>query len=567
MDVHPFTVIEGLESAGNKLRVALDEYFSACSGADGLLPDALRDLPRGYLHDIDTEITHFPSYEPKLRQAEATVRRIRNRLPQVTPISLLPPEILVHIFHLVANPCDIRVIDAEDSGSDTSTSSNTSEDWNADAGGDLERRRHRTLQLDNFPTHLDSLTHVCSYWRRVAINSPSLWTHVDFIPHKSLHRELLARAETHIARAGQLPIELHVMDSNPLAYSAATLRRFLSSIRHRVRSLNVAVTHNWRQFHGAVLNELFLNHASKPTALTKLTTSFPMADDETDEFVDWFDDTNDGFGHLTVLHLHGLFPLWRSVAYHNLVDLRLSSPSDERWARISELALQAILEASPGLRVLHFALQITDRQRDDKSIIPVHLNHLEVLSISTYRGREEILLRPGHVLRLIAPGSKPLRLSICHSLEEDDLNGPGFSYSELVKFFRRSNIAKFCTKYAYPQLDRLLCHASNLEDLALDSCMFGWQGTKSLHRSSPATSRLNSLILHNCSPSLDQLEVLLEQHPAKQVFLCRCHWGDIEDPFLVQSPFERVLELFGRYPDTKLITQPSNPTVSWDLVD
>ncbi|KAG8682536.1 hypothetical protein FRC11_014738, partial [Ceratobasidium sp. 423] len=159
MDAPPFSVIEGLETAGKRLRTALEEYIGVCSRADDLLSDALQDVPQGCLHHIDTEITHFPSYEPKLRQAEATVRRIRNRLPRVTPISSLPPEILAHIFRLVANPCDVRVIDAEHPESDTSTSSDSSEDWNAGAGGDLERRRHRTLQLDNFPTHLDSLTH------------------------------------------------------------------------------------------------------------------------------------------------------------------------------------------------------------------------------------------------------------------------------------------------------------------------------------------------------------------------------------------------------------------------
>ncbi|KAJ1300317.1 hypothetical protein OPQ81_005138 [Rhizoctonia solani] len=561
--------MEELKNAGKRLRATLDHYFSVCSRMDDLSSreGVLRSVPQRLLHDINTEIAHFASYQPKIQQVETTVRRVRNRLFRITPMAALHPEILAHIFDLVAKPCDLRVIAAEDFDPESPTCSDQSEDRNADPRSGLERRRYRTWQLDNFPTHLDHISRVCSYWRRVAINSPSLWTHIDLIPHKSLHRELLARAEMYIARAHQLPIELHAVDSNPLAYNRAILSQFLSLIRDRVKSLDIHVTHSWRQFHFLVLNGIFSDRTPYPTVLTQLTTSFPMADDDTDEFIDWFIDNNDGFRYLTVMHLHGLLPLWGSAAYHNLVDLRLTSPTDERWTHIPEENIRNILEASPGLHILYFSLQITGQPRDDESAIPVSLNNLEVLNISTYRCNEDPVLRPGDILRLLAPGFKPLRLSIWHSPKDGDFDDHGFSLEELIGFFKRSNVTKFSAKYACPQLDKLLCYAPNLEDLAFESCMFGWQGTNLFRRGSPVKSSLNSLVLYHCSPSLDQIELLLQEHPAEQLLLCRCDWDYIEDSSGVRSPVRQVSELLERYPTSKLIIQPSNPTVHWDMID
>ncbi|KDN38551.1 hypothetical protein RSAG8_09440, partial [Rhizoctonia solani AG-8 WAC10335] len=331
MDAHPLAVMDELERAGKQFRAALDQYLSVCSRMGDLLSSVLRNVPQTYLHHINTEIAHFPSYEPKIKQAEATVCGARNRLTQLTPGSSLPPEILGRIFHLVAKPCDIIVHKDEEYDSQTS-GSGSSEVVNADIGRDSERRRNK--QLENFPTHLDNLSRVCSYWRQIAINTPSLWTHVDVLPHKSLHEAFLARAEVYITRADPLPIELHVSDPYPLAYNELSLSRFLSLIHGRINSLNIVVNFRLRQFHISILDELFVNRTSASTSLTKLTTSFPSADGDADQLIDWFEDDHDGFFHLTILHLHGMFPVWESMAYHNLVDLRLTSPSDERWTII-----------------------------------------------------------------------------------------------------------------------------------------------------------------------------------------------------------------------------------------
>ncbi|CAE6469775.1 hypothetical protein ACGC1H_000281 [Rhizoctonia solani] len=562
MDAQPLAVMEELENAGKHFRAALDQYLSVCSRMGDLSSSVLRNIPQKYMHHINAEIAHFSCYESKVKQAEAAVNQTRNRLSQLAPISSLPPEILGRIFQLVAKPCDLTVINSEEPDSETS-SSGESEDWNADTDRPSKRRHKPALQLENFPTHLDCLSRVCSYWRQLAINTHSLWTHVDLLPHKLLHKEFFSRADTYVARAGPLPIELHVADINPLAYNEAYLRQFLRLIHNRIDTLNIAVTYEWRQFHTLILDHFFSDHTSASTGLTKLTTSCSL---EVDEFINWFEEPHNGFVHLTILHLHGMFPVWGSTAYHNLVDLRFTPASDTRWTRISEPEFRRILEASPRLRILHFALHIVDRQPDDESVPPVQLHDLEAVSISTYRGSEHVILQPGYVLRMLAPGSKPLRLSICHRHHGDNFNDPVPGPEELFKFCQRSNIAKFCARYSRPRLDQLLCFASNLEELALDACVFGWQSDDLLQRSNPATSRLNSLVLHRCSPSLEQLEVLLEQYPTNSLILSGCYWEYIKDSG-VRGPVRQIMDLLGKYPSTRFSFQASSPTANWNLID
>ncbi|CAE6502021.1 unnamed protein product [Rhizoctonia solani] len=567
--------MEELENAGKQLRLVLDQYLSICLKVHGLLVQkgTLRNVPQKYLRHIDTELVHFPSYEQKFKQAHASICRVRNRLFRLTSISSLPPEILTHIFYFVASPCDILVPTGSDSDSDSDSETETI--WSEVSDVD-SRRRSKTLQLENFPTHLDCITQVCSYWRWVAIGTPSLWAHIDFVPNKSFHRGFLSRAETYAARSLRLPIELHIADDDPLEYSDPSLRQFLSSNFNRIRSLDIVIAHTWRRFHSLILNEFFTDHASQPIALTKLATSFPMADDELDEFIDWLDDTNDRFSRLKILHLHGLFPLWKSTAYHNLVDLRLTAPSDARWTCILESQLRDILEASPKLRIFYFALRIIERKEDDELVIPVHLDDLEVLSISTDRGEEDIILKPGHVLRLLAPGSKPLRLSIWHIYwfsydeDDDDVERDDFTLNELVKFFQRSNITKLCVKEECPPLDRLLCHASNLEDLALENCLYSFNSMKPFRRGSPTVIRLNTLLLRDCSPTFAQLELLLQEHPTNLLILSNCNWSQIQPAPRSQDPVKEVLALLGKYPNTRLVeykNQSYDPVANWDLID
>ncbi|CAE6416894.1 unnamed protein product [Rhizoctonia solani] len=561
--------MEELESAGKLLCYALNHYLGVCMNIHDLVArkGMLRNVPQNHLHRINTETDRLLSYQQKLAQAGAAIRRVRNRLSRLAPITTLPPEVLTRIFRFVASPCDmIQAPNPETLDLETPTSPSEI----SDADDSVEGPRSKSLQLQNFPTHLDRVTHVCFYWRWIAIGTPSLWTHIDFIPNQSLHRKLLVRAETYATRAARLPIELHIADDNPLAYDKVHFCQFLSSILSRVKSLDIMLIHSWRSFHSLVLNKLFLHPAPESTVLTKLVGSFPTADDTLNEFIDWFARTNGSFFRLTVLHLRGIFPLWQSVAYHNLVDLRLFPPRDTRRTCISEPQLQNILSASPGLRIFYFGLQITDRKQDDEPTVPVCLNDLEVLYISTKPSEDDTNLKPGYVLRLIAPGSKPFRLSIWHDfIYIDHVDDETFSLDELVKFFQRSDITKFCLggSYSIGLLCQLLCYAPNMKNLVLDSRTSIWNSPIPFKQYDPVSFRLNSLVLHNCIPNVEEIERLLQQCSTNllEMSYCGisvCHAG--------QDPVVQVRDLLIRYPDTRFVVswnQFSDPTAGWDLVE
>lgn len=559
--------MEELENAAKLLRTALDHYLGVCLKIHSLVAnkDTPHNIREKYLYQIDTEMDHFPSYKQKLGQAGATVCRVRNRLSRLTPVTSLPPEILTRIFHFVASPCDmLRFSDDEYSHLEIPGTPNEV----SDADDSTEWPRSKSLQLKNFPTHLDRITHVCASWRRTAVGTPSLWTHIDFIPNPSLYRKLLGRAETYAARAVQLPLELHIADDNPLTYDKNHLSKFLSSILHRVKSLDMVMTHFWRNFHGLVFNELFPHLAPGSTALTKLTVRYTPTDGWNHDFIDWFRDANEGLFRLTTIHFRGILPLCRSMVYHNLVDLRLISPRYTDWINISEL--QSILAASPGLHIFHFALGIIEQ--GGEPTIPVRLDDLQVLVISTNGEGDPLLPQLGPILRLLEPGSKPLRVSISHnfstwSIETNDYEFDTFGQDELVKFFQRSNVVKFCVKDKCPPLNQLLCHTSNFEDLVLDSCVPSWRTIAPFERDDSLPFCSNSLTLHNCQPTDEQLGLLLKYYPTNLLVASNCDWSSVALGYNGQHPIQSLL---AEYLNTRLVMkegQLSHPTADWDLID
>ncbi|EUC58542.1 F-box-like domain protein, putative [Rhizoctonia solani AG-3 Rhs1AP] len=543
------SMIEELENAGNAFREALDQYLDVCSKIDdlSLCQGVPRHIPQSYLDKLHAEIAHSPSHASKLQRTEAIVGRIRNRVAQITPIASLPLEILGHIFHLVAKPCDLVPSNLGESNSNSGFST---------------------------PTKPNHVINTCSHWRRTAITLPSLWTHIDILPHKLHQSGFVARAETYVTRAAQLPIELHIADTSPFKYDSAPFGRFLSSISTRVQSLDMAAIHGREPFHNFIFAKLFSSDGSQ-SICTNLTTNFAKAHYIIDDFLDCFDVIDNTF-HFTALRLRGLFPGWNSKVYSNLVDLRLlTAPRDDRWTQIPEHKLRNLLEASPRLKIFHFSLQITNQQPGDTPPNPVRLDDLEVLGISTYRDPFDAILQPGYVLRLLAPGSKPLQLSIRHDFQvfdpyDDDaeeiyVHVDEFSLDELVKFFQRSNLTRFCVKDRCPELGRLLSYAPNLEDLALDSFEFSLTANNPLRHG--GSCRLNSLILLKCYLSVDQMDLFLKHCPADLLTLFKCRLHSEEGLFVKGESVERLPKLLERYPATKLIFQSSNPTACWDVID
>ncbi|KAL5632208.1 hypothetical protein ACGC1H_000267 [Rhizoctonia solani] len=362
-----------------------------------------------------------------------------------TPINSLPPEILIRIFHIVvAYPRNLCP--------------------------DL------ACSKQYYPKYPDYLAQVCTLWRGIAHSTSTLWCRVDLSPNKPYCDKLTTRAQAHLAHAGQLPIELRIavngIDHRNL--ECDEVLRLISLISSRVESLELAMAGSLRHFHRGVFRFLFgqrpvltkfvLLHHSYPCDSFLVANSFVSTDGE-DLYSKYMrlnsteDEMESSFAQLTVFHTRGIFPLWSSKAYHGLVDLRLWTDTS---LHIREAELVTILKSSPGLRILHFELNMHDSTPVAEEVTPVELRDLQVIRIIPNDGGP-LEPRPGSVLRLLAPGTKPLRLT---------LEGFYIQDAEMVtdpeRFFARSRVTRFYTQMVLPPLNLLLRHSASLEQVVVD---------------------------------------------------------------------------------------------------
>ncbi|CUA78032.1 hypothetical protein RSOLAG22IIIB_12999 [Rhizoctonia solani] len=448
-------MIEELDAASEYLSAALERYINVCLGVQHSYTRENRFPQITYQHSrqVDAELAMITHYDTQLQKAKSLISQVRNLSLDLVPVHSLPPELVTRIFHFALAPEPHEP------------------DWSRDPKG------------VGFPQSPDYLAQVCSRWRQIAFTSSSLWNHLNFALHMSRYQGHLPRARSYVARSNQLPLQLYISEHFDLKQYDPALFTFLRSIASRTSAL---------EYHSGgtkclalVLKSLLCS--STPSILTKLVLNSTSG--HLNAFLltpeTWTDLDDNGLQNmslylnisdkklesilapLTILHLRGIFPRWSSAAYHNLVDLRLNSAFRYSQCSIRESNLVSILKASPGLRIFHFGLHI---KHPGTQITAVSLERLEVVNIRaicTYAKPLEV----GSILRLIAPGKQPLRLTIENAVYEE---GP--SLEETARFFERSNITRFCAKVGYPPVKRLLPRAPNLETLVFSSCSLTLRG-------------------------------------------------------------------------------------------
>ncbi|KAG8708492.1 hypothetical protein FRC11_006437 [Ceratobasidium sp. 423] len=273
-----------------------------------------------------------------------------------------------------------------------------------------------------------------------------------------------------------------------------------------------------------------------------------------------------GLAHLTILQASGTFADWNSVAYHGLVDLRLT-PGCEKWdASIKECDLIAILKASPGLRIFHFALQLKKVSPIDSSVQPIVLNDLEVLDVSAYSNSHprDTLPEVASAIQLITPGSKSLRLTIQTN------NYTGLPALDAVKqFFLRSRISKFCTRKGCPPPRELLLCAPDLVQLVFDRCTYSAQFNQEQmdqNHISDSPLRLYSWHIRGSSIYLDDFHSLIRQYPTRSLVISQCR---VYRRTGAPEELPRVA-LSVHLPGTRFVTQEDlqpDPTADWNDLD
>ncbi|EUC61160.1 F-box-like domain protein, putative [Rhizoctonia solani AG-3 Rhs1AP] len=496
------STFDDLKSISTTLRAILDNYVNTCAKLrDRYFQEHASDKLDQLLDRVTNELELVASYGVKLKQAESSMKVVRNSSPSIVPISALPPEILTRIFRIVTDD-QPELLDATRAPFKVSLS---------------------------FPKYPERLSYVCFGWRQIAIASYDLWTRIDLVLHHSLGPRFLARAKVYVNRACRLPLDVHMIDptlgqdhlyGNPYDFDDYS---FLSLAQTPMRALSLASYHGLRDEHYNFIWYCLMNCAQQ--TLKQLVIRDERDCSGSYCFIESADNHHgteslqvdlplqklEGvWDSVSVLRLVGLYPYWTSRAYHQLVDLRLGSDKMGGRVPVTEAQIVDILRASPRLRIFHLHLRFTDALPDDARVLPIQLDELESVNLSS------IKVNPSQILRFISPGQKPLQLSI-HGRPTDVVE----------QFLMRSNITqlRMVAWRTYPLINAL-CLCPNLQKLVLDV----WGKMKDNNFQSipeqehggatTAPTRLHSLYILRCDGvRLDDLRNIVERHSVQELTL------------------------------------------------
>ncbi|KAH7332594.1 hypothetical protein B0J17DRAFT_632234 [Rhizoctonia solani] len=535
---------EQFKSATDQLQVAWDNYFLAYSALRNHRSQEETPYTYGFppevSHHLDTQLAFISLYESKIQKIKLEISYHHNYSSGLSPINMLPPETLINIFHLVlaAQPCKID-------------------------------RLYSSKKY--FPRHSDYLA--------TAISSHSLWCHIDLSIHEPWSYRLLNRAKVYVARAGQLPLELHITggDFYCLIDTYCECQGFYGLISHissRVETLDIVVTGEFEGSHSHIFSTLLLSQ--RPALVKFILRSISYHHDtfivDRDSYLSGLEgegrhlplgltepQLTTSFAPIKALHLRGIFPLWSSTAYHGLSDLRLLST--KHWSHITEAQFVAVLKSSPGLQILHFGPRIHGLTTDTERVTPVNLPDLQVVKIFPTNNKKT--LSPSSVLRLLAPGMKPLRLAFDGYYQSD-------SAVDLEKFFGRSRVIKFYVQTAFPPLS-ILQHAAHLECVVLDGFRPGPD-----HQLTPVMASIGGSTSFPYLRSLHIMETTLYEHDLR-VLLEYCPTGILLQSCYIYfkegtSGYRGNAKLHShKFPGVRAtdhpIYPPEAPIASWDRLE
>ncbi|KAF8599501.1 hypothetical protein BDV93DRAFT_609224 [Ceratobasidium sp. AG-I] len=140
-----------LVKAQVQISQALDSYESACNILDlldfkhGTLPEL---AIRTFFSSVEDERVLLARQSSRILRLSSKLCEIRNKTTTAVPVARLSPDILSMVFTMAADSTRTALANAQ-----------------AQTGG--------------LPKIVNVLSSVCSYWRRVALDNPALWTQID----------------------------------------------------------------------------------------------------------------------------------------------------------------------------------------------------------------------------------------------------------------------------------------------------------------------------------------------------------------------------------------------------
>lgn len=449
-------MLQDFLQASNTLKTTFETSPTSAS-SDLMLQSALME--------IDKNLSSVASLRGPLNTVHFTLAGMRNKSRELVPISSLPSELLGYIFTLL--PCHCL---------------------------------HDTpLPAKDLRKYPDVLLEVSTHWRRVALATRSLWSHIDILPCGPHSTRFYSMAYDSLQRADGAPLHIHITHEKPA--SRSQVLRMLDLIlpfAPQFRSLELVSSQDGSWLYGAVLAGCVGSSSPgciRSVALTKRSPSRVNLTRET-----WgalflqhsWEDLDARLQSMHTLHLDGVSIGLSSKAYAGLTNLQFGFEQPITKAQIAE-----VLSANPALSALKIRLLAIVPTGEQFDLIT--LNHLKLLSVT---GVNDHTL--GHVLSLLAPG--PEELAVCIV---DCVNAKN---SEPVQsFFSRSNISTLCMNAPGLQRELVLrllpralfgslprLHTLVLQDAWIGDGYAGADQYKTRFSHMTASPKLRRLCLNNC---------------------------------------------------------------------
>jgi hypothetical protein len=452
--------------------------------------------------ELALELPILASDELKLQRARSILTRIRNRSSALTPINALPSEILVSIFSMASDDC---------------------------------LRNCFSLVYSASVPKTPALASVCTLWRELYQNFHTTSSHLDLIVSGSSSDACYHYADVLASRSFDRPIHLNIRECEfkqtniPSTAEISRLVGFLTPLMPRVYALEIkfrtgsqllidSIVACWVKHGSSNMARIFKVWSSESASALQLGAFTELGPDERVSS----DDFEEFFRPVRTLVLDDCYVPWISDIYKGLEKLCLGMLS-ERDQTQSDIA--GVLDACPRLRWLVVDdLKILEQESTPD---PVHLNHLEFLSISQHKVTASLKF----ILPLLITGSNSATVTIRLCKNPDFV-------SEARSFFTRSAVARLFVygsdRYEY-SLVSLLCPAPDLQELVIRDCAFRPYTSQEMLPGDEATKNmdlwplLHTVYLIGCTLDRDFLREFITLHPVRKLWFYRCYLMEEEE--------------------------------------
>ncbi|KAF8596333.1 hypothetical protein BDV93DRAFT_528113 [Ceratobasidium sp. AG-I] len=472
-----------------------------------------------------------------LLQSPESLTATRSTTSLPAPINHLPLEILSYIFLISKNYCD----------------------------------------HEKTSPYRDGFSEVSVYWRRIAINTPALWTHIDISVggYRSYRYE---STRLYLERSCELAVHIHVYESED-DYDNSTsdteihqLTALLAPCLPRVGTLELESDSLSKRLIESILDFWMDNGVpgstsvlsvcrpinAKPIGPTQESTSAYQA-----KSPERFEDV---LLHLRALRLQNTAFRWDSAAYRNLIELEFDASTVQPLS-IPISTLATILASSPNLVTLKLA-NLTINMSDDWDVSSVvRLEALQVLNI--------VDLKPQSLRSILPSIALPKHSS---SLSVGMTFSSGYElYETIHNFCARSCIT---TLYLTPNnnwdnverlLPALFSWMPNLERLALDQYAFEErilpestsESLNPIDSEEALSPPLSELFLLHCRVSMAAL-ISLVQLGRVQVLHLQCCTNFATSSYQeVKTIGSARKSLHRMFPDLECIVSQTDATTQW----